>query len=173
MACNLTLNGLAVDCAGSIGGVAKVYIANYEDVTEITSNDTITAISMAEGKKFKAFNFRKNMASFTSTLTVDAGTGNNYVTTDLAMTFNKMETVKRVEMSALSVNELAVIVKDNNGIYWYLGKDNAVTASAGTGETGVARTDASKYTITLQDFSATYPLEVDKTIVDALVEEVV
>ena len=76
---------------------------------------------------------------------------------------------KRIEMTALSVNELAVIVNDANGTYWYLGKDNAVTASNGTGQTGTARTDGNMYTIELSDESATYPYEVDATIVAGLV----
>ena len=80
-----------------------------------------------------------------------------------------METAKRVEISALAVNDLVAIVKDANGIYWYLGYDEPVNASAGDGQTGTARGDANRYTITLQDNSKEMPMEVDSTIVAALI----
>ena len=44
-----------------------------------------------------------------------------------------METAKRLEIGSLLIGNVAMIVKDGNGIYWYLGKDYPVTASAGTG----------------------------------------
>jgi len=91
------------------------------------------------------------------------------VTSDLLLQFNRMETSKRVEITALSLGDLAVIVKDANGKYWYLGKDEPVNASAGDGQTGTARGDANRYTITLQDESLEMPYEVDETIIPSIV----
>ena len=83
--------------------------------------------------------------------------------------FNRMETPKRVEMTALAQNELALIVKDANGKYWLLGKDEPVMATAGEGVTGTARGDRNGYGITLQDTSLEMPFEVDETIVAGLI----
>ena len=80
-----------------------------------------------------------------------------------------METQKRVEITALALGDLVCIVKDANGKYWYLGKDEPVNASAGDGQTGTARGDANRYTITLHDESREMPYEVDASIVDALI----
>ena len=44
-----------------------------------------------------------------------------------------------------------------------------MNASASDGQTGTARADANRYTITLQDESLEMPYEVDASIVDALV----
>ena len=56
--CTQTISGLAKDCATSKGGIKTVYIANYEDVTEVTVADNkITGITLAEGKKFLQYNF--------------------------------------------------------------------------------------------------------------------
>ena len=90
------------------------------------------------------------------------------MTTDLLLQFNRMETTKRVEISALAVNDLVAIVKDANGVYWYLGYDEPVNASAGDGQTGTARGDANRYTITLQDNSKEMPMEVEASIIDGL-----
>jgi hypothetical protein len=172
MACSQVLNGIAAACETNVGGIREVYIANYDDVTEIEVDETtnmIDNITMAASAKFKKYFFKKNTSSLTSTLNVDATAGVNFVQSDLALVFAKQETVKRMEIAKLSLGELRVIVKDANGKYWFLGYEEFVSATAGTAETGVNRTDGNRYTITLTDYSSSYPYEVDPTIVDALV----
>lgn len=170
MSCIQTLSGLAKDCAANMGGIVEVLIANFDDVSEVTiTTDKVSAITMASSAKFKKYNFAKNTGSLTSTYNIDQASGVKYVTSDLVLQFNRMETTKRVEITALSLGDLAVIVKDANGKYWYLGKDEPVNASAGDGQTGTARGDANRYTITLQDESLEMPYEVDASIVDALI----
>lgn len=160
MSCTQTLNGIAVDCESSMGGLKVVYIANYTDVASYAENDgQITAITMVEGKKFKTYSFRRNTANMTSTLAVDVANGTS-VSTDVVLSFLKQDTTKRIEISALSIGELVMIVQDANGRYWFLGKDMPVMASAGGAESGTAFTDGNRYTITLQDNSKDYPYEV-------------
>lgn len=170
MACNQTLSGLVKDCSPSMGGITEVLLANREDVSAVTADSgKVTEITMASSAKFKKYSFARNTGSMTSTYTIDQASGVKYVTTDLLLQFNRMETAKRVEISALAVNDLVAIVKDANGIYWYLGYDEPVNASAGDGQTGTARGDANRYTITLQDNSKEMPMEVDSTIIAALI----
>ena len=172
MSCSQLLNGIAADCQTNVGGVREVYIANYGDVTTVEVDETsnmIKTITMADTAKFKKYAFKKNTSSMTSTLNVDPANGVNFVQTDLALVFAKQETAKRMEIAKLSLGELRVIVKDANGKYWFLGQEEFVSATAGTAVTGVNRTDGNKYTITLTDYSSSYPYEVDPTIVDALV----
>lgn len=170
MSCTQTLAGLAKDCSANMGGIVEVMIANYDDVSEYTVADgKISAITMASSAKFKKYSFAKNTGSLTSTYTLDAASGVKYVTSDLLLQFNRMETTKRVEITALALGDLAVIVKDANGKYWYLGKDEPVNASAGDGQTGTARSDANRYTITLQDESLEMPYEVLDSIISGIV----
>lgn len=161
MACNQTISGIVQDCATSKGGVAEVYLANYEDVTDITvSDEKVKGITMASGKKFKRYYFRPGTSSMTSTLTIDNAAGVNFVQTLLTMLYSRMETTKRVEMSALAVNDLRAIVKDANGVFWLLGEEEPVIANAGDGQTGTAKTDANRYSITLEDNNSTFPKEI-------------
>ena len=170
MSCIQTLSGLAKDCAANMGGIVEVMIANFADVTGVTITDgVVSAVTMATDAKFKKYSFAKNTGSLTSTYNIDAASGVKYVTSDLLLQFNRMETSKRVEITALSLGDLAVIVKDANGKFWYLGKDEPVNASAGDGQTGTARGDANRYTITLQDESLEMPYEVDETIIPSIV----
>ena len=170
MACNQTLNGLARDCQPSMGGIVEALAINKEYIKQIdVEGDIVKTITLEASEKFKAFHFARNTGSMTSTYTLDPATGVRYVTTDLVLQFNRMETAKRVEMTALAQNELALIVKDANGKYWLLGKDEPVMATAGEGVTGTARSDRNGYSITLQDTSLEMPYEVDSTIVAALI----
>ena len=172
MACTQSLSGIAAACETNVGGIREVYIANYDDVTAIEVDETsnmIDTITMETGKKFYKYLFKKNTSSLTSTLNVDPTAGVNFVQSDLALVFAKQETTKRMEIAKLSLGELRVIVKDANGKFWFLGYEEFVSATAGTAETGVNRTDGNRYTITLTDYSSSYPYEVDPTIVDALV----
>ena len=170
MPCIQTLSGLARDCSSNMGGILEVLIANADDVTGVTlSEGIISTISMATTAKFKRYTFPKNTGSLTSTYNIDRASGVQYVSSELLLQFNRMETQKRVEITALALGDLVCIVKDANGKYWYLGKDEPVNASASDGQTGTARGDANRYTITLLDESKEMPYEVDASIVDALV----
>ena len=170
MPCIQTLSGLARDCSSNMGGILEVLIANADDVTGVTlSEGIISTISMATTAKFKRYTFPKNTGSLTSTYNIDRASGVQYVSSELLLQFNRMETQKRVEITALALGDLVCIVKDANGKYWYLGKDEPVSASASDGQTGTARADANRYTITLLDESKEMPYEVDASIVEALV----
>ena len=173
MACSQSLSGIAAACETNVGGIREVFIANYDDVTAIEVDETshmIDTITMDTGKKFLKYFFKKNTSSLTSTLNVDATAGVNFVQSDLALVFAKQETTKRMEIAKLSLGELRVIVKDANGKYWFLGQEEFVSATAGTAETGVNRTDGNRYTITLTDYSSSYPYEVDPSIISNLVD---
>lgn len=150
-----------MDCQTSIGGIKEVYIANYDNIVGVTvTDDIITGIEQDGAVVFKKYQFRKQTGSMTSTLNVDETTGVNYVSTELNLVFTKMETSKRIEVAALSIGQLAVIVKDSNNKYWYLGYNDYVSATAGSANSGTSKGDSNNYSITLKDESDSYPYEV-------------
>jgi hypothetical protein len=172
----ITLKGILMDCSSSIGGIKRVWLTRYSDlagqptVGDITETDPetsevitlgkgITAINLKSGAEWYEYQFRKNTGSLTSTLNVDTENGNNYITSELSLVFSKMETKKRMEMAALTVGAVVAVVEDSNGKFWYLGYDDYVSASAGTGETGTAKEDRNAYTITLSTDSTEWPYE--------------
>ena len=101
MSCTQVLSGIQVDCEPSMGGLKVVYIANSSDVTDFTVVDgQITSITMASGKNFKTYSFRRNTASMTSTLSVVPANGTS-VATDVSLSFLKQDTQKRIEISVM------------------------------------------------------------------------
>lgn len=175
MACNsYTLSGLNTACKeASFGGIKEVLIAQFEDVasTSVDSTSHLLTPVMANGKKFKQYKLLKSTGSLTSTLNASE-TSASYFTNEVTLQFMKMETSKRIEIMALMMSSCAVIVKDTNDKYWYLGKDNYVECSAGTATTGTALTDANHYELTLTDTSAELPYEVSAEVIESIIDEV-
>lgn len=172
MACLITIAGITLDCESSLGGIKQVWITQYDNVKSVTvDNETnqISAITLESDAKWYNYQFRKGTGSLTSTLNVDETAGTNYVSNELALVFTKMETKKRIEIAALSIGQLVVVVEDSNGKYWFLGKDDYVSASAGTGVTGTAKGDQNAYTLTLATDSESYPYELSAEAIQSVV----
>lgn len=168
--CTQTLAGIGIDCNTSVGGIKRIYVANWSDVTEVTEAEgVITGITMASEAKFKEYAFRKQTGSMTCTLNTNEQNGTHFVQTDISLVFTRMETSKRIELSALSLGQLMVIVEDANGIYWLVGKEQYVSASAGGAQTGQAATDQNAFTLTLSDICSDYPYEVEKSVIATIV----
>lgn len=174
MACNSNiLSNIPASCDSSMGGILEVYITHRDSVSAVTVTDgKITAIELVteSPEKFHTFSVKRNTASVTSTYNIAPENGVNFVTTELSLVFTKQDTEKRVAITALALDDLAVIYKDANGLYWYMGKDEPVSATAAGAESGTNRTDGNKYTITLQDNSLQLPLEVDSKAITAVIE---
>lgn len=167
---SVAIKGLQMDCEPNVGGIKRVWLAIYEDgIFTVSANtkgdDEVSAIK--SGTTWYEYEFRKGAGSFNSTLNIDETNGVNYVQTELALQFSRMESQKRTAIAALAVAEVAAIVLDANGKYWALAVDEPITSTAGTAETGAARGDTNQYTITLSTYSRTYPYEIPKSVVDA------
>lgn len=173
------LQGIVNDCLASVGGVAEVYLAKRDEIASVAVNSAyttddekvvsmITGITLETGATgFVKYWVRKNSSSMTSTLNV--GDNSSYYSTELNLTFSRMNAAKRMEMLAMAFEDLVAIVKDANGEYYYLGFDNPVSASAETGETGQNRSDANQYTVTLMDESTELPHFILASVVEGLV----
>ena len=162
-----TLAGLNAGCKDSVGGVAKVWLAEQSAVTWSIDPSTFTAKPDAT-TSFKVYNLRRGAASMTSTLTVNDNAG-SFFTTEVTMNFLKMENAKRLEVMAMLMGQCTGIVKDRNGHYWAIGVENPLEGSAGTGETGTAASDANQYSVTISVDDAELPREItDATTITAL-----
>lgn len=172
MPCSATLSGLVRDCEPNAGGVKALYIANKDDVSDITLDSTgakISAVTMASSAKFKGFYFKPGQA--TVTLTGAVNEAGDYAGEDgvISVNFGRMDTSKRTQMHALSIAELVVIYTDNNGISWLLGYDNPVLRNGGESGTGTARTDHNHYGLELHSSDLSLPFEVPSSVLAGII----
>ena len=154
MSCTQTIIGISRDCTPSMGGIVKVWIANHIDGGLNPTGNTVAAF-----ENFKAFEVRRESSSMTSTITADPKSHTRFVTSEVSLVFPYMSEEKRSAIEVLIASDMAMVVKDANGKYWYLGADNPVNVSGGTAQTGTAAGDSNNYTLTLQDVSRNLPIQ--------------
>lgn len=166
MACSVTLANYTLgDCFSSKGGIQKVWVGVYKEGAFTLSGDVVTGFS---GVTWYKQELRRGIGSMTSTYNYDDAAGSSYVQTDLVFQYGKMDKENRIQMNALSKGDLVAVVEDCNGEYYALGVEEPVKATAGTGSTGAARSDANQFEITLTDYCSNYPAHLDSTAIAAL-----
>lgn len=173
-----TLAGLKLDCDLNFGGISEVFIASYDAamytltgastaVTAVTINNAAAVSGIKSGTSWYQYCVRKN----TSSLSSSAARGDNdalVITNTLNLVFKKMDSVKRLEVQALSNADVNVIVKDKNGIYWALGVTDSVRMGDSEGVTGVQKTDANQYSINLVSEEDCWPTPLTAAAITAL-----
>lgn len=165
----ITLKGIAQACETNAGGIKVVWLTQYvAGAAEVGTADLIDTVTLPTGQKWHRYEFRRNTGSLTSTLTADETTGINYVTNEISLVFSKMDSLKRAEVAALATGHCMAIVQDCNDHFWFIGKDDYVAAAAGTGATGVNKTDQNAYTVTLSSEEQSYPYEVAASYAETL-----
>lgn len=187
MACSSQLYGnIALECTSNKGGIRRVWLTAYKEGGKAPENnfkiDTVT-MTGTEGHVIELpkeisytpsaatwyeFAFRKGTSQFTTTFNRDDANGTQYYTTEITMTFSKMETQKRLAIASLALSDVLVVVEDNNGNFWGFGYDGeGATLSANTGQTGTAKTDSNSYSITLTADSDALPLQLNDAALES------
>ena len=170
MSCNVTLTGIGYSCEPNLAGVKAVYITDWNDVSTFAVTDNnITKIEMAAGKKFYEYVFNKNTAGLTSTLTKNETNGYQYYTNELTGNINRLDTTKHKEINELMSGRLACIVNDKNGMFWYLGQDTYATGTSLVAQTGDSPDAGNYYNITITDESKVLPYSIDSSIISDIV----
>lgn len=161
MACDLTLTGRGVGCKDALGGIKRIYVAeweadkwNWDDPTAGTTNgvtitdDDPTPITEVV---FYTYDMTRGSGSLTQTITSDLVAGTVFFDQVCSVTFNKAAAADIVEISNLVKGRVAVMVEDNNGNWFVMGLKNGVEVSGGTAQTGQAAGDQNGFTL---EFSA-------------------
>jgi hypothetical protein len=171
MSCTLINAGIAKDCSNNIGGISKIYITDFESVDTLTvgTGETITTITMVGGRTFYEYQFNRNTATFTENAVVNVENGSLFYDQTVTLRIPKREQTKRDKLALLTQKDLAVIVLDQNGKYWYPGELNGVYLSEMPSESGTAKGDFNGYTITLKGEELEGAREVEASAVTAVI----
>ena len=151
-------SGRGYFCAGQVGGIKKVYLANWysEDaiasITQSATTGIITAVlqgaSAGVALKFYEFDLDRQLSSFNQTIITGGGGALTYQTDlDLHMSHDSQESWARMQNVCEGVFQ--VVVEDNNGVYYFAGLSNGLQVASGTYAHGgdVAYTDYVGYVI--------------------------
>lgn len=144
MACALTA-GYTLACKDSVGGLKKVYLENFADITYSAPSSGV--ISTVTGS-FYSYELPMNTAQFTETVTSSVENGTTFYQTELTIVLPKLTAVLRNELKLLAQAKLAVVAIDRNGTQWVLGLENGCYLTTGTSATGTAMGDLNGMTLT-------------------------
>jgi hypothetical protein len=170
MACVSFSGGIAKDCENNIGGLTKLYLTDLDNIVSYTqSGGTVSAITMATASKFYEFEFNRNSATFTEDLVKSVEAGSALFEQTVTTTIPRRDVAKRNTLALLTQRDLACIIKDSNGLYWYPGAVEGLYLSESTSTSGTAKADGSNYVLTLKGFEADRAYGVTSGIVAALV----
>ena len=171
MACNTSLTSILKSCDNNTGGVSKFYIAPAEFVTGTTvSAGTVSAISMSGSSKFVEYQFNKNTANYTEEAAISLENGSTFFTTTVTLSIPRREVAKRnsIALVAAGQRDLKIILKDGNGLYWYVGYANSANLTALGEGSGTAKGDGSKYALTFVAEEPELMYEVDSSIISGI-----
>jgi hypothetical protein len=167
MSCALT-SGFTLDCRDSVGGIKAILVAEVKNKGTITASaGVITAFTMASGKQFFRYEFRKQTGSFTETIVTNDENGTLFYEQSITAQLSRLEATKRNELFLLAKNNVMVIVEDRNGKYWLMGQEDGMVLS-GAGQTGTAMGDFNGYQLTFTGAEEIPALEVGSGLIAAL-----
>lgn len=163
MGCCRALSAISRDCESNRGGIRRAWVNCFDTAGKPTvTAGVISALGNATG--WVEIEFRKQTGNFITTINADDAAGVRSYSTVITLVLARMSTEKWAAVHDMNLSDLAVIIEDNNGVYWYFGYDEYVFLGDGsTGETGTAFADANQYTLNLNDFSSVPPYEVSET----------
>lgn len=168
MACN-NLTTITKGCDNNQGGIYSAYIIDTDSVTATTvttSAHTITQLGTTED--FTTFDFKRNVGSVSVEPQISLENGSTFYRATITLVFHRREASKSRALQILGEGQryLDMIILDANGLYTYI--DHA-QLTGGAEETGTAKGDGSKYTVTFQADMDTRPYFVTSAIVPALI----
>lgn len=168
MPCALT-QGYTLDCRDSLGGITEVYFIESGNVSSITeASGVVTAIVKGSGKVFRKYELVPGTSTLTENINASVQNGTVFYAQELSIVLNKLQANTRNEILLLAQNNLKVVVGDNNGKYWYLGRKNSLQLTGGNGSTGTANGDRSGYTLTFTGSEGALAPEVSSGIIAGL-----
>jgi hypothetical protein len=167
MSCT-TLTAITKGCDNNIGGITAIYINDMDNVGTPTIDQTAYMVdAQTVTEPYEVFEFRRNTGNFTEESAVDFANGSSFVTATITLMFHRREASKSKAIKILSEGQrdLAIIVKDANGKFWYFPYAQLSATAEGS---GTAKADGSKYSVTFIAENENLAYEVDPTIIAGL-----
>ena len=169
MSCT-TLSTIAKSCDSNLGGITSILINDMENLGTVTTNTSTWEVTSFGTlvDEFVAFDFKRNTGNYTEELASDLINGSQFVTGTVTLMFHRREAAKSKAIKILGEGQrdLALVVGDANGKYWYFPNAQITAVSEGS---GTAKADGSKYSVTFVSEYESLAYEVDSAIIAGLI----
>lgn len=166
-----TLTSVAEDCLLSKGGITELYVTKFNELEEgfyIADGEDFTVDAEKMGTVYQIF-VRPNQTQYTTEYQSETANGLPVYSTTLSFNMMRMNKEKRIEVMALLSNEIAVMVRDKNGEYHFIGAFASCEAVDGTvASTGLSKADINQYSVNLKCEEAFLPIILKDTEAEAI-----
>lgn len=146
MSCQIS-KGRKEPCKDKVGGLYKVYLANYGTLSALTYSvdGSVSGTTDATVYEYEL----KGTNSFVQSMVSSRENGTTSVTQTLTISLKGLDAATSNEIKLIAYGRPHAIVVDNNGNSWLAGKDFGLELTTGDANTGTAMGDAYSYTLTL------------------------
>jgi len=168
MPCVLT-KSINLGCRDAKGGISAVYVTelgNKDAITEAAK--IVTAFTLDDGKQFWTYEQEIEKAFAVENIQTSRENGSVFYESDLTISLYKGEASTQAELELLAANRLMIIIKDNGGKYWLMGKENGAMLEPSTRNTGTAFGDMNGYTLVFKAKEANAMPEVQASLMATL-----
>jgi hypothetical protein len=168
MSCT-TLTTITKGCDNNIGGITSIYVNDMENLGTLvvdTANWEVTSFGTLVDE-FVAFEFRRNTGSYTEELQNDFVNGSQFYLQTINLMFHRREAAKSKSLKILGEGQrdLAIVVGDANGKFWYFPNAQLSAVTEGSGQ---AKADGSKYAVSFVAENEFLAYEVDSSLIPGL-----
>ena len=152
MAC-LIGAGRLVSCRDAIGGIKRIYLANFDEDYAMTlgtvGTDTQNEVTALPATTVYQYDLRPDLSGLTVNIGADAATGTTSFEQVLAFTLQKVTVKDAWQIQAMAQGQVMAFVLDNNDDVWACGMRHGLDVTAGVVQTGATRTELTGINITL------------------------
>lgn len=170
MSCALTQGINSIACKDGTPGIVEAYITELSNITSYEETaGVITDVTLASGKQFWRYQQIKESANWTEEANINVQAGSVGWAQTVNLVIPKRETTKRNEIKLLAQNTLAIIVKDVNNTYWFIGLVRGADMDNGTKyDSGIKLGDANGWNLVFKAAEHDPAQEVDSSIIASL-----
>ena len=146
MACTITVHGRAFPCKTGIGGIKKVWAAQWVDgMWDAIVDGAVAGASAAT--TVRPFELTKNSGSLQQTVTASMENGTVFYSQVVTMVMPLINGSSNSDLRDLMSSRVALIVEDNNGNFLLMGHSLGCEVSGGDIGTGTAKGDLNGYSL--------------------------
>ena len=143
----LMSTGRKLACKDAVGGIQKVFFADYGTLGTATITNGI--VSTFSGATVSLFQYDvKSASGLEQTITSSNDNGTTFFEQTLTLVLTKLDAPTQVELAKVIATRPHVFVQDNNGNYLSVGMTRGCDVN-GTISTGIALGDLNGYSLTI------------------------
>jgi len=166
MSCTV-LETITKGCDNNIGGITSILINDMDNLGTIVQANWIISSFGTLVDEFVSFEFKRNTGNYTEEVAADLINGSSFTTGTVTLMFHRREAAKSKAIKVLGEGQrdLALVVGDANGKYWYFPNAQVTAVSEGS---GTAKADGSKYSVTFVAEYENLAYEVNSALIASL-----